>query len=99
MALLGAAQRTGRRRCVLAEIVRRLRRRGVYANSTEELLPWKGDRRTVILPVAAALATLIQPSRWRAFTEGAVSRYALTAQGWRQLRDVAPVAGPATGSA
>jgi glutathione synthase/RimK-type ligase-like ATP-grasp enzyme len=99
MALLGAAQRTGRRRCVLAEIVRRLRRRGVYANSTEELLPWKGDRRTVILPVAAALATLIQPSRWRAFTEGAVSRYALTAQGWRQLRDVAPLAGPATGSA
>jgi hypothetical protein len=99
MALLGAAQRTGRRRSVLAEIVARLRRRGVYAHSTEELLPWKGDRRTVILPVAAALATLIRPSMWRAFTEGAVARYALTAQGWRQLRDVAPLPEPATGSA
>ena len=99
MALLGAAQRTGRRRCVLAEVVRRLRRRGVYASSTEELLPWRGDRRTVILPVAAAVATLIRPSLWRTFTEGAVSRYALTAQGWRQLRDIAPFPGAATGSA
>ncbi len=99
MALLGAAQRTGRRRSVLAEIVARLRRRGVYAHSTEELLPWKGDRRTVMLPVAAALATLIRPSMGRAFTEGAVARYALTAQGWRQLRDVAPLREPATGSA
>jgi len=98
MALLGAAQRTGRRRSVLAEIVPRLRRRGVYARSTEELLPWRGDWRTVVLPVAAALATLVRPSMWRAFTEGAVSRYALTAPGWRQLRDVAPLPGPATAS-
>jgi hypothetical protein len=99
MALLGTAQRTGRRRNVLAEIVRCLRHSGVYAHSTEELLPWRGDRRTVILPVAAALATLIRPSMWRAFTDGAVSRYALTASGWRQLRDAAFVpAGLATGS-
>jgi biotin carboxylase len=99
MALLGAAQCSGRRRSVLAEIVRRLRRRGVYARSTEELLPWRGDRRTVILPVAAALVTLIRPSMWRSFTDGAVSRYALTASGWRQLHDVAPLPGPATASA
>jgi glutathione synthase/RimK-type ligase-like ATP-grasp enzyme len=99
MALLGAAQRTGRRRSVLAEIARRLRRRDVYARSTEELLPWKGDRRTVLLPVAAALATLIRPALWRTFTEGAVTRYSLTAQGWRQLRDVAPLRAPATDSA
>ena len=99
MALLGTAQRTGRRRSVLAEIVRCLRGGGVYADSTEELLPRKGDRRTVILPVAAALATLIRPSMWRAFTEGAVARYALTAQGWQQLRSTAPVPAMATGSA
>jgi biotin carboxylase len=99
MALLGAAQRTERRRTVLTEIVRRLRRRGVYTHSTEELLPWRGDLRTMILPLAAALATMIRPALWRAFTEGAVSRYALTAQGWRDLRDVAPVLGPATASA
>ena len=99
MALLGTAQRTGRRGSVLAEIVRCLRRGGVYADSTEELLPWKGDRRTVILPVAAAVATLIRPSTWRAFTEGAVARYALTAQGWQQLRSTAPLPAMATGSA
>jgi hypothetical protein len=99
MALLGAAQRTGRRRSVLAEIVRRIRRRGVYAHSTEELLPWRGDRRTSILPLAAALATVIRPALWRTFTEGAVSRYALTAQGWRQLREVAPLSAAATASA
>jgi glutathione synthase/RimK-type ligase-like ATP-grasp enzyme len=103
MALLGVAQRTGRRRSVAAEIVRCLARRGVYADSTEELLPWRGDRRTVILPVAAALATLIRPSLWRAFTDGAVTRYALTAAGWRQLRDAPPLPvdalAPVTGSA
>jgi hypothetical protein len=99
MALLGTAQRTGRRRSVACEIFRRLRRRGVYTDSTEELLPWRGDRRTVILPAAAALATLIRPSMWRAFTDGAVSRYALTAPGWRQLRDVAPLVAPVTANA
>jgi predicted ATP-grasp superfamily ATP-dependent carboligase len=99
MALLGAAQRTGRRRCVLAEIGRRLGRRGVYAHSTEELLPWSGDRRTVILPMAAALATLIRPSMWRVFTDGAVSRYALTASGWHQLRQAPPLLARVTGSA
>jgi hypothetical protein len=99
MALLGAAQRTGRRRSVLAEMARCLGGRGVYAHSTEELLPWRGDRRTAILPVAAALVTLVRPSMWRVFTDGAVSRYALTAEGWRQLRDVAPLAATATASA
>ena len=99
MALLGTAQRTGRRRSALAEIVRCLRGSGVYADSTEELLPRKGDRRTVILPVAAAVATLIRPSMRRAFTDGAVARYALTAQGWLQLRSTAPLPSVATGSA
>jgi hypothetical protein len=99
MALLGTAQRTGRRRSVLAEILRCLGRRGVYATSSEELLPRKDDRRTVILPVAAAVATLIRPSMWRAFTDGAVARYALTAQGWQQLRSTAPLPAVATGSA
>jgi biotin carboxylase len=99
MALLGAAQRTGRRRSVLAEILRRLARRGVYVDSAEELLPWRGDRRTAVLPVAAAVATLIRPRMWRAFTDGAVARYALTAPGWRQLRNIAPLPVPATSSA
>jgi predicted ATP-grasp superfamily ATP-dependent carboligase len=99
MALLGAAQRTGRRRSVVAETVRCLARRGVYVNSAEELLPWRGDRRTAVLPVAAAVATLFRPRMWRAFTDGAVTRYALTAPGWRQLRTIAPLPMPVTSSA
>jgi predicted ATP-grasp superfamily ATP-dependent carboligase len=90
MALLGVAQRTGRRRSVMAELARGVRRRGVYEGSTEELLPWRGDRRTIILPVAAALAMVIRPRWWRLFTDGAVARYALTAEGWRQLGRIPP---------
>ena len=91
MALLGAAQRRERRRDVLAEIGRRLIRVGVYAHSEEELLPWRCDRRTIVLPIAAVLATLVRPRLWRAFTDGAVNSYALTAAGWHQLRAVAPL--------
>jgi biotin carboxylase len=91
MGLLGAAQRSERRRSVLAEIGRRLGRIGVYRHSHEELLPWHDDLRTLALPVAAALATLVRPRLWRAFTDGAVSRYALTAAGWHQLLAAAPL--------
>jgi biotin carboxylase len=90
MALLGQAQRSGRRRNVLAELARCASRRGVYAGSTEELLPWRGDRRTVLLPLAAAVAMLVRPRSWRFFTDGAVASYALSAEGWRQLRQVPP---------
>jgi biotin carboxylase len=98
MALLGVAQRTGRRRGVLAELVRGMRRRGVFAGSAEELLPWRGDRRTLILPVAATVALLARPQSWRFFTDGAVARYALTAEGWRQLRQTPPRQEAATAS-
>jgi biotin carboxylase len=99
MAVLGEAQHSGRRRRVLAEIARRLGRRGVYAGSREELLPWRGDRRTVVLPLAAILATLVRPRWWQVFTDGAVSRYALSAEGWRQLRHTAPAGEVTAGSA
>ena len=85
------AQRTGRRRAVLTELARAAARRGVYADSHEELLPWPGDRRTIILPIAAAVATLLRPRLWSFFTDGAVSRYALAPAGWRQLRSTAPL--------
>ncbi len=86
MAILGAAQRTGRRRDVLREVTQAFRHKGVYESSTEELCPTRGDRRTVILPIAAFVATVCRPSLWSFFTDGAVSRYALAPAGWRQLR-------------
>jgi hypothetical protein len=99
MALLGTAQRTGQRRGVLREIGRRMAQVGYYARSEEELLPWRGDRRTAVLPLMAVAATLVRPQLCRAFTDGAVSRYALTAQGWRQLCRVAPLTDPLPRSA
>lgn len=90
MALLGTAQRSGQRRQVLAEIIRCITRRGVYADSAEELLPWSRDWRTIALTIVASLITLIRPTLGGLFTDGAVSRYALAPQGWRQLRDAAP---------
>jgi biotin carboxylase len=91
MGILGVAQSTGRRRDVLAEVGRRVCGRGDYANSSEELLPSRGDRRTLLLPIAAALTTLLKPGLWRIFTDGAVSRYALAPEGWRLLRATAPL--------
>jgi biotin carboxylase len=91
MAVLGVAQHSGTRRRVLGEVWRGIRHRGVYADSKEELLPWRGDCRTALLPVAVVLATLVRPRLWRFFTDGAVSHYALTASGWRQLRGEAVV--------
>jgi biotin carboxylase len=91
MALLGAAQRSQPRRRVLNEVRCGVRHRGVYADSAEELLPWRGDWRTVVLPVAVVLATLANPRLWRAFTDGAVSHYALAPEGWRQLQRLTPL--------
>jgi biotin carboxylase len=85
MAVLGAAQVTGRRRSVVAEIARAVTRRGVYRHSREELLPLGGDWRAIAPMAAATLATLARPRLYRAFTEGAVSHYALSPGGWEQL--------------
>jgi hypothetical protein len=54
-------------------------------------MPWRHDRRTVILPLAAAVATLVRPGFWRFFTDGAVNRYALAPEGWRQLQSTPPL--------
>ncbi len=93
MSILGAAQHTGRRRNVVCEVATALAHRGAYAGSREELLPPRGDWRTVSLPVLAAIATLIRPSSYRWFTEGAVVSYALSPEGWRVLCETAPDAG------
>jgi hypothetical protein len=89
MALLGTAEHSGQRRQLLGEIGRCVFRSGVYSDSAEELLPGHRDWRTIVLPVVASLVTLIRPALWRLFSDGAVSRYALTPEGWHQLRRLA----------
>jgi biotin carboxylase len=97
MAVLGAAQRRGRRRDMFREVSQGLLHRGVYAGSAEELQPLAGDWKAGILPVAAVLATSVRPALSSVFTEGAVSSYALSPEGWRTLCATAPALSPTTG--
>ena len=90
MAILGAAQRTGRRRAIAGEVVAAAARRGAYAASREELLPLRGDWRTLSLPVLATTATLVHPRAYRWFAQGAVAGYALSPQGWLALCESEP---------
>lgn len=88
LALLGAAQRDGRRRGVVREILDALRHRGDYLNSAEELTPISRDWRAAV-PIAAATATtLVNPNLAYTFSSGAVRNYALTQVGWQQLLDI-----------
>jgi hypothetical protein len=84
--MLGAAQHEGRRRAVLREVVDAARRDGPYRGSVEELLPLRGDARSLLLLAAAGAATTLSPRLWSAFAGGAVERYALSAPGWRAIR-------------
>ncbi len=85
IAVLGAAQQTGRRGAVLAELLAAARHRGAYRDSTEELTPLRGDLRAVTPLALAGVATLVRPASWRWFVADSVRNYALTPEGWRQL--------------
>jgi hypothetical protein len=87
LAVLGAAQRTGHRWPVAAELLAAARRAGPYRGSAEELTPLAGDP-LAALPVAmAAVATLLSPAAWRWFVGGSVASYSISAEGWRELLD------------
>lgn len=85
LAILGAAEHKRTRRAVLAELVSAFRHRASYRTSVEELTPLHHDLRTGIPVATAALATMAQPATWQWFSSGAVSSYALTPQGWREI--------------
>jgi len=85
LAVLGAAQRTGRRRAVIAELLAAARHTGDYRGSAEELTPIRGDLRAAAPVALAAAATIARPAAWRWFTAGSVASYSLTPAGWRQL--------------
>ena len=93
LALLGAAQATGRRRAVGRELQLALTHRGLYRNSTEELTPTRGDP-IAALPVAVVAATtLAAPRLHRVFTAGAVGAYAMSPDGWARIQAAAATAG------
>jgi hypothetical protein len=86
LAVLGAAQRTGRRRPVIAELTAAARHGGDYRGSTEELTPVRHDLQAAIPVIMAVAATIIRPASGRWFTSGSVASYSLSPTGWRQLR-------------
>lgn len=85
LAVLGMAQHERRRGAVLTELVAAFRRRASYHDSVEELTPLRHDFRSAIPVASAAIATLAYPAAWRWFSSGAVTNYALTPAGWRDI--------------
>ncbi len=85
LAILGAAQQHRGRRGIADELLRATCHWGDYANSAEELTPIAHDWRSAIPVVAAASATLVEPTAWEWFSSGSVESYAVSPEGWRSI--------------
>jgi len=85
LAVLGAAQRGGRRD-VARELRDGLRHRGDYRDSREELTPGRGDLLAGLPVGLAAAATLARPAAWRYLVGGGTGAYSLTPAAWEELR-------------
>ncbi len=84
LGVLGAA--AGGRVAVLKEVATALCRRGPYRGSVEELTPPRGDLRSTAFVASIVAILLVNPALARGMAGGAVSNYALTAQGWQAIR-------------
>lgn len=89
LAVLGAAQHGKGRSGVWAELRDGISHRGEYKESREELAQLRGDPLSAIPLVMASVATMIRPDAYRWFTSGSVSNYALTADAWRLICNLA----------
>ncbi|MBI5090780.1 MAG: ATP-grasp domain-containing protein [Actinobacteria bacterium] len=85
LAVLGAAEQGRGRRGVARELIDAVRQRHSYAGSTEELTPWRRDRRALVPVAAASAVTLVHPPAWQWFASGSVSNYALTPAAWQTI--------------
>jgi len=85
IAVLGAAQHQATRRAVGRTLVDAALRRGPFEGSVEELTPLRGDPRSAVPLLAASAAVLARPAWWSVFSQGAVSRYALTPEAWAAI--------------
>ncbi|MGE5132687.1 MAG: hypothetical protein ACM32E_07220 [Gemmatimonadota bacterium] len=92
LGVLGAAQHGRGRRGVASELARAWRRSGAYHASTEELTPVARDPEALLPLAGAAIATLAAPGTWSWFAGGSVANYALTPEGWQQIRHAASAA-------
>ena len=104
LGLLGAAQHGRGRGGVASELAHAWGRSDAYRGSTEELTPVAGDPEALLPLAAAAAATLTAPRTWSWFAAGSVANYALTPEGWEQIRHARSLAdqrggNPGSGSA
>lgn len=79
-ALLRAARDSGHRRGVVRAMVELARRRGIFAQGTEELTPTANDMRSLIPLVAVGGALMAKPSLWKQLSSATVNAYAATPQ-------------------
>jgi len=84
LAVLGAAQRGGRRD-VARELVDAMLHCGDYRGSREELTPGRGDLLAPLPVTVIGLAMLIRPAAWRHFVGGSAGAYSLTPAAWSEL--------------
>lgn len=90
LAVLGAAAQGRGRRGLALEIRAALTHAGLYRGSAEELTPVRGDPRTALPVLAAAVMMLVRPALWRRLASGSVADYALTPDGWDSLLTTQP---------
>jgi hypothetical protein len=87
MALLSKAAARARRSDVMAELMRAIAGRGLYAGSREELLPARIDFKS-LFPLAYVVMRLLQnPESASALSDGTISSYALSPAAARQIAD------------
>jgi len=87
MALLATAARRRRRADVLIELMRAVLRRGLYANSREELLPIRMDFASSFPLVYATARLLLSPGSATTLSRGAIESYSLSPDAARQIAD------------
>jgi predicted ATP-grasp superfamily ATP-dependent carboligase len=79
-ALLRAARDSSSRRGIVRVMLDLARRRGIFAQGTEELTPTGDDIRSWVPLVAVGAALLAKPSLWKRFSSSTVKAYAATPQ-------------------
>jgi len=87
MGLLSAAAARARRLDVIAELIRAIRGRGLYAGSREELLPVRIDYKS-LFPLAYVLTRLLlNPKSATALSAGSITSYSLGPGAARRIAD------------
>jgi hypothetical protein len=87
MALLSKAAARKKRIDVIVELMRAIAKRGLYANSREELLPVRIDFKSLFPLVYVVMRLLLNPKSAITLSAGTIKSYALSPDTARQIAD------------